>query len=126
MAGGVARYVPLRVVEGSGADGGQKWALDLAELRAAFNPRTRLLLLNTPQNPTGKVFSLAELEGIAAIVRDFPRVLVVSDEVYENMTYDTTGVLPHVSISSLEGMWDRTLLVASAGKTFSITGWKVG
>lgn len=132
MAGGVAKYVPLRVVEedGDAASGGggrgQRWSLDLDELRAAFTPRTRLLLLNTPQNPTGKVFSRAELEGIAAIVRDHPRVLVVSDEVYENMAYDTTGALPHVSISSLEGMWDRTLLVASAGKTFSITGWKVG
>ena len=81
MAGGTAVYVPLRLRGG-------EWTLDMAELRAVMSPRTRLLLVNTPQNPTGKVFSRAELEQIADIVAGFPRVVVLSDEVYENMLYD--------------------------------------
>ena len=79
MAGGVPKYVPLRVV--SGADGVPTWGLDLVELRAAFTDRTRVLLINTPQNPTGKVLTRAELGGIAAILEDFPKVVALSDEV---------------------------------------------
>ena len=116
MAGGAPVYVPLRQRGGA-------WHLDMAELRAALTPRTRVLLLNTPQNPTGKVLTRGELEAVAAMLADFPRVVVVSDEVYENMLYDGRE---HVRMATLPGMWARTLTVSSAGKTFSVTGWKVG
>jgi len=81
MAGGTCVYVPLRLASDAAAEGGQAWKLDFEELRAAFTPRTRIVLINTPQNPTGKMLSAAELESLAAILRDFPRVVAVSDEV---------------------------------------------
>jgi aspartate/methionine/tyrosine aminotransferase len=124
MAGGKPVYVPLRPQPNavSSAD----WVLDLEELRAAISPRTRLLILNTPQNPIGKVFSEAELRQIAdlAQIHDF---LVLSDEVYEWMVYpDTDRTVQHVRIATLPGMWERTITLGSAGKTFSVTGWKIG
>jgi kynurenine--oxoglutarate transaminase/cysteine-S-conjugate beta-lyase/glutamine--phenylpyruvate transaminase len=118
MAGGVPVYVPLRL-----AAGGAGWELRLEELRAALTPRTRVLLLNNPQNPTGKILSRAELEGIAAILADFPQVVVVSDEVYEHIVFDGAA-LPRMA--TLPGMWELTVSVSSSGKTFSCTGWKVG
>ena len=121
MAGGTPVYVPLRLRSGSG--GGAAWELDLAELRAALTPRTRVLLLNHPQNPTGKILSRGELEGIAAILADFPSVVVVSDEVYEHIVFDGRE-FPRMA--TVPGMWERTLTVSSSGKTFSCTGWKVG
>jgi aspartate/methionine/tyrosine aminotransferase len=99
------------------------WGLDFAELRAAFTDKTRILLLNTPQNPTGKMLTREDLQHVADILRDYPRVIVVSDEVYENMTYD--GHVHH-RFATLPGMWEKTITVSSAGKTFSITGWKIG
>ncbi|MBX0330356.1 aminotransferase class I/II-fold pyridoxal phosphate-dependent enzyme [Oscillochloris sp. ZM17-4] len=98
------------------------WHFDLAELAAAFSPRTRLLLLNTPHNPTGKVFSPEELAQIAAlcIAHD---VVVIADEVYEHLVF---GGAAHTPIATLPGMWERTLTVNSTGKTFSLTGWKIG
>jgi N-succinyldiaminopimelate aminotransferase len=113
MAGGVTRFVTLRP---------PGLRLDPAELEAALSPRTRLILLNTPHNPTGKVFDDAELEAIARVARARDLV-VVSDEVYEHLSYD--GVR-HRSIAALDGMRERTLRLSSAGKTFSFTGWKVG
>jgi len=97
------------------------WAVDPDELAAAFSSRTRLVLLNTPHNPTGKVFSRAELELIAShcIERD---VLAVCDEVYEHLVFDGE----HVVLATLPGMADRTVTISSAGKTFSVTGWKIG
>jgi N-succinyldiaminopimelate aminotransferase len=97
------------------------FALDVERLRAAITPRTRLLLLNTPHNPTGKVFTREELSTIAEICieRD---LVVMTDEVYEHLVYDGE----HVPMASLPGMRDRTVTVSSAGKTFSFTGWKVG
>jgi N-succinyldiaminopimelate aminotransferase len=94
---------------------------DLDALRAAVTPRTRLILLNSPHNPTGSVFTRAELAAIAdlACERD---LLVVADEVYEHMVY----VGEHVPIGSLPGMAERTVSISSAGKTFSFTGWKIG
>ena len=122
MAGGVAKYVPLRLVEP--ASGGEAaWKLDMTELRAAFTPRTRAIILNSPQNPTGKVFTRAELDDIAAILGDFPSVVAVSDEVYEHLVYD--GV-EFTRIATLPGMADRTITISSSGKTFSCTGWKIG
>ncbi|MBA3419595.1 MAG: pyridoxal phosphate-dependent aminotransferase [Geodermatophilaceae bacterium] len=113
MAGAHRRLVTLRPPD---------YHFDPDELRAAVTNRTRLLLLNTPHNPTGKVFTAAELALIAelAIERD---LIVVTDEVYEHMTYD--GV-PHIPLATLSGMRERTITISSAGKTFSFTGWKIG
>ncbi len=98
------------------------YEIDPEALAAAFSPRTRLVLLNTPHNPTGKVFTPAELELIAGHCRERD-VLAVSDEVYEHLVYDGRE---HVPLATLPGMAERTLTISSAGKTFSVTGWKIG
>lgn len=98
------------------------FAVDEASLRAAFSPRTRLVLLNTPHNPTGKVFTRAELELVASLAREHD-AWVVTDEVYEHLVFDGA---PHVPMATLPGMRERTITISSAGKTFSATGWKVG
>ena len=113
LAGGVRRTSVLRFPD---------FAVDEASLRAAFSPRTRMVLLNTPHNPTGKVFTRAELDLVCALAREHD-AWVVTDEVYEHLIFD--GV-EHIAVSTLPGMWDRTLTISSAGKTFSTTGWKVG
>jgi N-succinyldiaminopimelate aminotransferase len=112
MAGGVRVPVTLRAPD---------FRLDLDRLRDAVTPRTRLLLLNTPHNPTGTVLDEAELAAVAdlAVERD---LTVVTDEVYEHMAYDVA----HRPLATFPGMADRTLTISSAGKTFSFTGWKVG
>ncbi|MCB5180286.1 pyridoxal phosphate-dependent aminotransferase [Streptomyces antimicrobicus] len=114
MAG--ATRVPVTLRPGPGGFG-----LDLDELRAAVTGRTRLLLLNTPHNPTGTVLGPAELAAVAelAVERD---LLVVTDEVYEHLVFEGA----HVPLASLPGMRERTVTISSAGKTFSFTGWKVG
>jgi N-succinyldiaminopimelate aminotransferase len=114
LGGAVRRTVTL------GRDG-QRWTFDPAELRAAVTKHTRLILLNTPHNPTGKVFDAAELELIATIAREHD-LLVVTDEVYEHLVFDGT----HIPIATLPGMRERTIMIGSAGKTFSVTGWKIG
>jgi N-succinyldiaminopimelate aminotransferase len=98
------------------------FALDVDELRRAVTPATKVILLNSPHNPTGAVLSLAELSAVAAVAIEHDLV-VISDEVYEHLTFDG---LAHVPISTLPGMADRTVTIGSAGKTFSFTGWKVG
>ncbi|MGH8823381.1 MAG: pyridoxal phosphate-dependent aminotransferase [Jiangellaceae bacterium] len=98
------------------------FSFDEAALRSAFSERTRLVLLNSPHNPTGKVFTRAELELVAALAREHG-ALVVADEVYEHQTFD--GVA-HIPMASLPGMAVRTITISSAGKTFSVTGWKIG
>ncbi|MFF9284989.1 pyridoxal phosphate-dependent aminotransferase [Streptomyces griseosporeus] len=115
MAGG--RRVPVTLRPRDGA-----FRLDLDELRAAVTERTRLLLINTPHNPTGTVLTREELTAIAALAveRD---LLVVTDEVYEHLVFDD---VEHVPLASLPGMRERTVTIGSAGKTFSFTGWKVG
>jgi N-succinyldiaminopimelate aminotransferase len=113
MAGGVARSVALRPPE---------WRWDPAELRRAFGPRTRAVVLNTPHNPTGKVFTREELEELAVLCREHDAV-VISDEVYSEITFDGAA---HVPIATLPGMRERTISIDSMGKTFSVTGWKVG
>jgi N-succinyldiaminopimelate aminotransferase len=101
---------------------GARFRLDLGELRDAVTDRTRLLLVNTPHNPTGTVLTRAELTAIAelAVERD---LLVVTDEVYEHLVFDEAE---HVPLATLPGMRERTVTIGSAGKTFSFTGWKVG
>ena len=124
MAGGTPVYVPLRAP--ANADSAAQWTLDWDELAAAFSPRTKMLILNTPSNPVGKVFSRAELEQIAALAQRH-NVTVLSDEVYEWMVYTTPErTVEHVRIATLPGMWERTVTLGSAGKTFSVTGWKIG
>jgi len=113
MAGGVPRFVPLHA---------PTWTFDPQELRAAFSPRTKLILLNTPHNPTGKVFSRAELQFIADLCQEFD-VLALSDEVYEHIVFEGAQ---HVRLATLDGMAERTLTLSSLGKTFSVTGWKIG
>jgi aspartate/methionine/tyrosine aminotransferase len=98
------------------------WSFDRAAAAAAFGPRTRLLLLNTPHNPTGKVFRRDELAFLAELCRQWD-VVAVTDEVYERIVFD--GV-EHVPLATMPGMWERTLTLNSTGKTFSMTGWKVG
>jgi kynurenine aminotransferase len=120
MAGGVPVYVPLRPDPGSHS--AAAWRLDMAEVEAAISPRTRLLIINTPSNPIGKVFDREELTAIAGLVKKHD-LLLLSDEVYEWMVYD--GV-QHTRIATLPGMWERTITLGSAGKTFSVTGWKIG
>ncbi|SOD75125.1 N-succinyldiaminopimelate aminotransferase [Jatrophihabitans sp. GAS493] len=115
LAGGRRRVVTLH-------RDGQRWIFDPAELRAAITSKTRLILLNTPHNPTGKVFSRSELSTIAAVACEYD-LLVVADEVYEHLTFDG---LPHVPIATLPDMAERTVTISSAGKTFSVTGWKIG
>lgn len=95
---------------------------DLARLRAAITPRTRLLLLNSPHNPTGTVLTQEELEGIAAIAIEHD-LIVVSDEAYEHLWFPGH---PHIPLATLPGMFERTITVGSGGKSFSFTGWKVG
>jgi N-succinyldiaminopimelate aminotransferase len=118
MAGGVARPVPLRPP----ASGTGPWTFDPAELRAAVTPRARLLLLNTPHNPTGKVLTRAELGTLAALAMEH-ELLVLADEVYEHLVFSGSR---HASLATVPGMRERTLVVGSAGKTFNVTGWKVG
>jgi len=113
MAGGVRKPVTLRAPD---------FRLDLDELRAAVTDRTAVLLLNSPHNPTGAVLTREELEGVAAVAREHDLV-VVTDEVYEHLLFDDRE---HVPLATLPGMWERTVSISSAGKTFSFTGWKVG
>ncbi|MEW2381225.1 pyridoxal phosphate-dependent aminotransferase [Micromonospora sp. NPDC047707] len=118
LAGAVRRPVTLR----PGADG--RYAFDPDALRAAFGPRTRLVLLNSPHNPTGKVFTADELALVAELCREHD-AYAVTDEVYEHLVF-TDAASAHVPLATLPGMRDRTLRISSAGKTFSCTGWKVG
>lgn len=113
LAGATRRTVVLRRPD---------FAFDPDELRAACSERTKVILLNSPHNPTGKVFTREELDLIVEAARDTGAV-VVTDEVYEHQTYDG---IPHVPMATLPGMGDRTITISSAGKTFSVTGWKIG
>jgi N-succinyldiaminopimelate aminotransferase len=113
LAGGVRRTSVLRFPD---------FAVDEVSLRAAFSSRTRLVLLNTPHNPTGKVFSRGELDLICSLAREHD-AWVVSDEVYEHLVFDGAA---HIPVATLPAMANRTITISSAGKTFSATGWKVG
>jgi aminotransferase len=98
------------------------WYIDPEELRAAFSTRTKAVILNTPNNPTGKVFTRAELELVASLCREF-NAIAVSDEIYEYINFTDR---PHISIASLPGMADRTVTISGLSKTFSATGWRLG
>jgi aminotransferase len=113
LSGAVPRFVTLHEPD---------WHIDLEELAAAFTPRTRALIVNTPHNPTGKVFTRSELESIAELCRQH-NVLAVTDEIYERILYDGRE---HVSLASLPGMRERTVTISGLSKTFSATGWRLG
>ncbi len=117
LAGGVRRPVTLRRESLSG-----RFTFDPAELRAAVTPRTRLIMVNSPHNPTGTVFTPAELEEIAAVCREND-LIAVTDEVYEFLTFDDRR---HVPLATMPGMRERTLSISSVGKTFAVTAWKTG
>jgi len=120
---GVPVYVPLHPPSGSNLDAkADDWKLDFDELRRAVTPRTKMIVVNTPHNPVGKVFTREELEKIADIAKEH-NLLIMADEVYETLTFDGTE---HVRIANLPGMWERTVTVGSAGKMFAATGWRVG
>ena len=125
MAGGIPVFCPLRPTGDASAGASAHFSLDMAELEASITPRTKVLLLNTPHNPTGKIFSREELTQIAAILERHPHVTVISDEVYEHIIFDPENE-PHVSPATIPGMFEKTLTLSSSGKTFSCTGWKVG
>ncbi|MDF1798811.1 MAG: aminotransferase class I/II-fold pyridoxal phosphate-dependent enzyme [Planctomycetota bacterium] len=113
LCGATPRFVRL-----SGPD----WTFDEAELRAAFGPRTKAIIVNTPHNPTGKVFTREELELIAALCCEHD-ALAITDEIYEYILYDGAE---HLSIASLEGMAERTVTISGLSKTWSATGWRIG
>jgi len=113
LSGGVRKVVPLSAPD---------WSFDREELRRAFSARTKAIILNTPNNPTGKVFSREELEFIGGLCQEFD-ALAITDEIYEHITYDGAT---HVPIITIPGLRDRSILVNSMSKTFSVTGWRVG
>jgi len=111
------RHVPLRAPD---------WTFDAAELRAAFNPKTKAIIICNPNNPTGKVFTREEMEFIAGLCREFD-ALCFTDEIYEHILYPRAGAeIAHISMAQIEGMRDRTVIVNSMSKTYSVTGWRVG
>lgn len=112
MAGATPRFVTLRPPD---------FALDMGALRGLVNDRTRAILVNTPHNPTGKVFTREELEAIAAVCRERD-LIAITDEVYEHLVFAGE----HVRLALLDGMYERTLTLSSLGKSFSLTGWKIG
>ena len=118
LSGAQPVYVKLRPP----ADNGGEWTFDEQELRCAFRKSTKAIIVNTPNNPTGKVFSRAELELIRDLCLEFD-VLAITDEIYEHILYD--GVT-HISLASLDGMLDRTVTINGLSKTYSVTGWRVG
>jgi aminotransferase len=113
LTGAVPRVVPLREPD---------WSFDPEELARAFTNRTRAIIINTPNNPTGKVFTRDELETIAALCRRWD-VVAITDEIYERIVYDGTS---HVPMMTIDGMAERTVAINSLSKTFSVTGWRVG
>jgi aminotransferase len=113
LSGATPRYVTLHEPD---------WTFDPDELAAAFNERTKAIIINTPNNPTGKVFSRVELEMIAALCRKWDAV-AISDEIYEHIIYDGQQ---HIPIATIEGMADRTITINGLSKTYSVTGWRVG
>ncbi|MGA8182172.1 MAG: aminotransferase class I/II-fold pyridoxal phosphate-dependent enzyme [Terriglobia bacterium] len=113
ISGAVPRFVPLRPPD---------WTFDPEELASAFNEHTRALILNTPNNPTGKVFTQEELETIAGIVQR-SNAYVLTDEIYQYLVYEGRR---HISMASLPGMRERTITINSMSKTYSVTGWRVG
>lgn len=122
LAGGIPKFIAL-APRGSGpATSSADWTLDMNELAGLFNSKTKAIIFNNPNNPLGKVFQRSEIEQIADLCKKH-NVLVISDDVYEHMVFDDNEM---IRIATLPDMWDRTITIGSAGKTFSVTGWKLG
>jgi len=124
LSGATPRYVTLHEPDPSARPGSLRagWSFDPDELAAVFNDKTKAIIINTPNNPTGKVFTRAELETIAALCRKWD-VIAISDEIYEHIIYDGHR---HMPIATIEGMADRTVTINGLSKTYSVTGWRVG
>lgn len=122
LAGGVPRFIALAPNSSSSASTSADWTLDPSELASLFNEKTKAIIYNNPNNPLGKVFSLQEMEVIADLCKRH-NVLCISDDVYEHMTFDGSSM---IRMATLPGMYERTITIGSAGKTFSATGWKLG
>lgn len=125
LAGGVPVFVPLRrptLKSGETFFRSNDWHLDMDELSDKFSNKTKMIIVNTPHNPVGKVFSASELEAIGSLCEKH-NSLMLMDEVYEWLVYEP---LSHIRVASMPRFWDRTVTVGSAGKTFSVTGWKLG
>lgn len=122
LAGGNPVFVPLRPKKTEGVTSSADWVLDPVELASAFNDKTKAIIVNTPNNPLGKVFTHDELMMIGDLCKKHNSIAIM-DEVYEWMTYDGRE---HIRMATLPGMWERTITIGSAGKTFSVTGWKTG
>jgi aminotransferase len=120
LSGATPKFVRLR--EPAAAEAGSDWTFDPGELARAFSNRTRAIIINTPNNPTGKVFTREELTSIAKLCQHWG-VIAVTDEIYDHILYDDAV---HVPMAALDGMADRTVTINSASKTFSVTGWRVG
>ncbi len=118
LSGALPRFVKLHPPTSNGGE----WTFDERELRAAFDKSTKAIIVNTPNNPTGKVFTRSELELIRDLCVEFD-VLAITDEIYEHILYDGTK---HISMASLEGMRERTVTINGMSKTYSVTGWRVG
>jgi len=121
LAGGTPRFISLKPSKTTGVVSSADWKLDPAELENMFNEKTKAIIINNPNNPLGKVFSRAELDHMCGLAKKFD-TLVIADDVYEHMVFD--GEM--IRIASLPDMWERTITIGSAGKTFSVTGWKLG
>ena len=121
LSGASPRYVTLHE-PGASASLSTGWTFDADELAAVFNNRTRAIIINTPNNPTGKVFTRGELETIAALCRKWD-VVAIADEIYEHIIYDGR---PHVPMATIDGMAERTVTINGLSKTYSVTGWRVG
>ncbi|KOC59587.1 Kynurenine--oxoglutarate transaminase 3 [Habropoda laboriosa] len=120
--GGVPRFIALKPRTTKGPLSSADWVFDRQELESLFNKKTKGIIINTPHNPVGKVFTLDELQFIANLAKKW-NTLVISDEVYEWLVYEP---YKHVRIATLPDMYERTITIGSAGKTFSVTGWKLG
>jgi kynurenine--oxoglutarate transaminase/cysteine-S-conjugate beta-lyase/glutamine--phenylpyruvate transaminase len=123
LAGGIPKFIQIKPpTDPSKANTTANWAIDMEELDSMFTSKTKLVIINNPNNPLGKVFTLPELTAVAEVIKKHD-VMCISDEVYEHLIYP--GVEMH-RMATIDGMWDRTFTIGSAGKTFSVTGWKLG
>jgi aspartate/methionine/tyrosine aminotransferase len=120
----VRKFKEIEITPKSLSELKDDWQIDFDKLKGAINEKTRILILNTPNNPTGKILKEEELNRIAELIKDYPNLVVIMDEVYEYMIYEGFDVLPR--FANIPGMWDRTISIMSAGKIFSMTGARIG